>query len=284
MAETLKKINYLTEEQYKTAKLNGEIKENEIYLTPEYEALEYSRVLWVNYSPNATSFPAQEITLSDDDYDFFDILYYCYYDVHIVQSARIYKEHTPANMPTTFQYNNRMYGGQRTITRINDKKYSISSVRCNPFNGSGADTTTDWIIPIIVYGGKVQRKSNVTYLPSGEEYENTGIVERGSNSLGSFVKFGDGTLICMGNPSGNSNNSDWWSFCNRTDEGIQVNFPYAFIEPPESVVCSPANYYGLFSIMLAEINKDNFKFTGLRAKNNSGTGWAFRYQAIGKWK
>ena len=111
-----------------------------------------------------------------------------------------------------------------------------------------------------------------------------GIVERGSNSLGSFVKFGDGTLICMGNPSGNSNNSDWWSFCNRTDEGIQVNFPYAFIEPPESVVCSPANYYGLFSIMLAEINKDNFKFTGLRAKNNSGTGWAFRYQAIGKWK
>lgn len=29
------KINYLTEEQYKAAKENGEINENEIYMTPE---------------------------------------------------------------------------------------------------------------------------------------------------------------------------------------------------------------------------------------------------------
>lgn len=110
------------------------------------------------------------------------------------------------------------------------------------------------------------------------------LIERSTNSAGTYLKYSDGTLICMGNPSGTSNNSDWWSFCNRTDEGIQVNFPHAFIEPPASVVCTPANYYGLFSIMLTEINKDNFKFTGLRAKNNSGTGWSFRYQAVGRWK
>lgn len=179
MADTLKKINYLTEEQYKNAKENGEINENEIYLTPDYETLEYSRILWVNPAPNAAQFSPQEITFSSDDYDFFDILYYCYYDVHTVECARVYKEHTPANLTTTFQYNNRLYGGHRTITKIDDKKYSISSVQCNPFGGTGSDTTNDWIIPVIVYGGKVQRKSNenINIAPSVYSLEETIIGE-----------------------------------------------------------------------------------------------------------
>lgn len=170
MSETLKKINYLTEEQYKSAKENGEINENEIYLTPDCETLEYSRILWVNPAPNATQFSPQEITFSSDDYDFFDILYYCYYDVHVVECARVYKEHTPANLATTFKYNNRLYGGHRTITKVNDKKYSISSVSCNPFGGTGADTTNDWIIPIIVYAGKVQRKNNENIVANPDIY------------------------------------------------------------------------------------------------------------------
>ena len=35
MAESLKKINYLTEEQYQTAKENKELNENELYMTPD---------------------------------------------------------------------------------------------------------------------------------------------------------------------------------------------------------------------------------------------------------
>lgn len=170
MSETLKKINYLTEEQYKNAKENDEINENEIYLTPDYETLEYSRILWVNPAPNATSFPAQEITLSGDDYDFFDILYYCYFDVHIVKCARVYKEHTPANLETTFEYNSRLYGGHRTITRTSDKTYSISAVKCHNFGGTSADTTTDWIIPIIIYGGKLQRKVDEKIISTPDAY------------------------------------------------------------------------------------------------------------------
>ena len=39
MAESLKKINYLTEEQYQEAKENGQINENEIYMTPDDEII-----------------------------------------------------------------------------------------------------------------------------------------------------------------------------------------------------------------------------------------------------
>ncbi len=48
--ENLTTINYLTEEQYNTAKANGEIKENELYMTPDDEGgtstIPNSRNLW----------------------------------------------------------------------------------------------------------------------------------------------------------------------------------------------------------------------------------------------
>lgn len=117
----------------------------------------------------------------------------------------------------------------------------------------------------------------------GTTEELVSIVEKGSNSNGSYIKYSDGTMICYGNPSGTSNNADWWSFCNRTDENIVINFPHKFKEIP-NVTVAPDNYSGVFTIMVGNRTPSYFTFTGLRAKSNGGTGWSFEFQAIGKWK
>lgn len=161
MAESvLGKINYLTEEQYQNAKANGQINENEIYMTPAGELVEYNHALWMNPNPNATSFPAQNITLSSSNYDYFDILYYCYTDVRRVHTARVYKNQPAASLTTIFVFNETMYGGERALTRVSDTVYSISSTRGQAFTGTGsASNVVDWIIPIAIYGGKRQKET-----------------------------------------------------------------------------------------------------------------------------
>ena len=159
MTETgLKKINYLTEEQYQTAKLDGLINEDEIYITPDGDIVETNQTLWVNLNPNVQNFLPQTITLSSANYDYFDILYYSYYDKKTIQSMRVYKNHSPINLFTTFDYNGVMYGGNRIMTRISDTQYSLSTVYCSSFTQGTTNNTNDWIIPIAIYGGKRQKE------------------------------------------------------------------------------------------------------------------------------
>lgn len=161
MAESiLGKINYLTEEQYQNAKANGQINEDEIYLTPDGDMVEYNTVLWQNPNPNATTFAAQNITLSSANYDYFDILYYCYTDVRRVHTARVYKNQAAASLSAIFVFNNTMYAGERALTRVSDTVYSISSTRGQAFTGTGnASDVIDWLIPIAIYGGKRQKET-----------------------------------------------------------------------------------------------------------------------------
>ena len=76
MAESiLGKINYLTEEQYQTAKANGQINENEIYMTPtettDFETTKIKQeVLWTgSFSPTADN-TYRYMTLSKNVYDY----------------------------------------------------------------------------------------------------------------------------------------------------------------------------------------------------------------------
>ena len=158
-----------------------------------------------------------------------------------------------------------------TGTRVNVIKYSV----VNWTNSASQTYDSNELEVLKVVGYKKEAVGTTEELVS--------IVEKGSNSNGSYIKYSDGTMICYGNPSGTSNNTDWWSFCNRTDEHIVVNFPQKFADTP-NVTVAPDNYSGVFTIMIGKRLPTYFTFTGLRAKNNSGTGWSFGYQAIGRWK
>ena len=112
-----------------------------------------AKILWTNSNPNATQFEAQDITLNSSDYDYFDILYYCYQDVRRIQSARVYKSYPMGNLTTVFEYNGTMYAGCRYMTKKSDTLYSISSCNCSSFAKSAVDVVPDWILPVMIIGG-----------------------------------------------------------------------------------------------------------------------------------
>lgn len=109
------------------------------------------------------------------------------------------------------------------------------------------------------------------------------IVEKGSNSNGSYIKYSDGTMICSALVTGTSNLSDYWGQFKRTQENIPVTFPMPFVDTP-NVVATGAAYEGVVSVLIGARLQDHFKFTALKPNANTGTKYAFLYQAIGKWK
>ena len=60
--------------------------------------------------------------------------------------------------------------------------------------------------------------SNLNQLQTNVENAINGVVESGSNANGSYIKFGDGTMICMNLAS-----------CGANLDSVQVTFPQAFI-------------------------------------------------------
>lgn len=125
------------------------------------------------------------------------------------------------------------------------------------------------------------------YLGSDQVAGVYAVVESGSNANGYYIKFEDGTMICKGTASGSSPNYDWWSFCKRTAEQIQVTFPATFVGSP-TVTANPTNVLGgLFAILIDTQTTTHFTFTGLRAggaANSNYTAWGITYIAVGRWK
>lgn len=112
-----------------------------------------AKILWTNSDPNVTIFNPQDISLNSSDYDYFDVLYYCYKDVRRIQSARVYKSYPMGNLTTVFEYNGAMYAGCRYMTKKSDTLYSISSCNCSSFGKASVDVTPDWILPMMIIGG-----------------------------------------------------------------------------------------------------------------------------------
>lgn len=123
------------------------------------------------------------------------------------------------------------------------------------------------------------------YLGSEKVAGNIGnvIIESGSNSKGSYTKWEDGTMICSALVTGTSNLSDYWGQFKRTNENIPVTFPMPFVNIP-IVVATGTAYEGVVSVLIGDRLKDQFKFTALKPNANTGTNYAFLYQAMGKWK
>ena len=111
------------------------------------------------------------------------------------------------------------------------------------------------------------------------------IIESGSGLTGNWVKYDDGTMICYGALTGTTTLSDYWGQFKRTEEDIKVNFPVSFKSGTEPrVTANGTNASGIFTVLIGGTYATYFKFTGLKAKNNTGTSYEIYYQATGKWK
>lgn len=98
-----------------------------------------------------------------------------------------------------------------------------------------------------------------------------------------YIKYDDGTMICYGEVSGQSNNTDYWNFVNRTDN-INVSFSVPFINPP-IVSIDAGGSDGTISSILGNVDENGFTFNCLKAKSAGDyRGYRVHYIAIGKWK
>lgn len=109
------------------------------------------------------------------------------------------------------------------------------------------------------------------------------VIESGNNSYGDYIKFSDGTMICLGAINGTTSLYDYWGQFKRTEEDIQVIFPETF-KSVSYIVANGTYLSGIFAVLINGIYTTHFNFTGLKANNNVDTSYEIYYQAVGKWK
>lgn len=129
-------------------------------------------------------------------------------------------------------------------------------------------------MPVVINGttGIVSPKVNTLDL----ELDSKNVVERGSNANGEYVRFADGTQICVGPvPGGNSNKT--------------VTFPATFINTATrvsaSLIVSSAETGFVHSVNLASVSTTSAVLCP-RYSSASGFGVAGesgQYNAIGRW-
>lgn len=110
-------------------------------------------ILWTNSSPTA-SFASQSITLSSSNYDILEIFYYDYTTNQRLMSQRVVKG-KGTNLVALFDYNSKMYMGERKITYTNATQLSVGS--CTSIidnNAIAVATANQWCVPVYVVGYK----------------------------------------------------------------------------------------------------------------------------------
>lgn len=109
------------------------------------------------------------------------------------------------------------------------------------------------------------------------------IVESGSNNNGSWIKYGDGNMICFGSFTVSAAiNTEWGSLYSANISNPAI-FPITF----ESVKSCVITIGGDSSCILSRVNYSTTGITFLiiarPSSTNSGT-YTFNYQACGRWK
>ena len=111
------------------------------------------------------------------------------------------------------------------------------------------------------------------------------LIESGSSSNGSYIKYSDGTMICYGSYNFTSDNGDFWTNFYRS--GVYtVYFPQEYVSKPNLNVITSADY-GSISVVYSSITNKSFSLMQIKSKGivpdrdkmNSG-----QWFAIGKWK
>ena len=159
-----------------------------------------------------------------------------------------------------------------------------------PHNNLQPYIVTNYIIKakmtIVTNGEVIQENGTASttnvYSASAVDNKLAQIVESGSNTNGSYIKYSDGTMICYGSTSLNEVSvSDYYSFCKRTNS-LTITFPMEFDEVPNVTITNQG--FGIFSYTINNITANNFSYYAFTYPSGSNISGSLQYVAIGKWK
>lgn len=197
-------------------------------------------------------------------------------------SAGIYRQENPTNgvdYSSTLHMNSGDGRQQLTIGRNNYRM----SFRGSPFgengSGDGEQYWTPWAEVFHNYNivGPVFYDS-IKSVPTG------GVIESGENPLGKYIKFADGTLICVASPLAIANQltnvnvgAYGWSYYY---ENNSIPFPAPFFQPPEVKVTPRASF---LSATVISISQTGFVVAPISTYLMTNAD-KIMYMAVGRWR
>ena len=183
MAQTessqLLKINYLTEKQYADAKANGEINDDELYMTPESDSYGVRGVILYSNSAGSTG----TITLEDDasNYEYIDIYFKQHEYTPIYNSVRVY---SPNDKQVDLSARQAEPGGTGIASAyVHIKGNSITKKGSNVYWTNGGNQGKDVIYITRVVGYKTE----IPIKPNGEDAYDDRIYSTGETAIGVWI-------------------------------------------------------------------------------------------------
>lgn len=107
-----------------------------------------------------------------------------------------------------------------------------------------------------------------------------GIIESGSNTNGSYIKYADGTLICRGSAGPITTNAGTGADATIT---LPYNFKDRWFDVTISIIDGQA-YWGQIQFSLITLSGSQFKITTWNNSGGTNANQYFSYIAIGRWK
>lgn len=133
--------------------------------------------------------------------------------------------------------------------------------------------------------------SNLNSLQANIENAISEIIESGTNTNGSYIKYSDGTMICRGTKAILLDiNNAWGETLYTGSYTDEITFPHAFISAPDLTYnCNPSTATGFFygSIVDGGLLITTTGFSGvtlIRPNSRTNVNAKVNFIAIGKWK
>lgn len=116
-----------------------------------------SKILWTNLNPTST-FNAQTIILSSNDYDYLEVFYKDYMTNNLIMSERFYKGYgTTINFAGKRVLADKTYVGNfiRNIVYVNDTTFDVSSASYIKDGDTTSTMDERYNVPIYIIGHKL---------------------------------------------------------------------------------------------------------------------------------
>lgn len=130
-------------------------------------------------------------------------------------------------------------------------------------------------------GGTPLDASGLNDLESRIDDIGVGIVDMGTNTNGTYVKFENGLMVCYGLMEDNADISSAYGALFRTATNITQYLPQSFESMPHIVL--GGNHYSTIGGYVNDVRVNSFTWRPLRATTASIT-YRVSYIAIGTWK
>lgn len=187
----LGKINYLTEEQYETAKNNGEINPDELYMTPDTDSYDIRGTVLYNSSTGENT----SVLLSDDaeNYEYLEI----FYSLNSPNKSRNKSMRHCMALGDTFVLDGQWCTGDATIMQVQSAEFVVYQKRItqkysmylnnNTFTTSAPEQQSSLYIKKVV-----GYKATIPVKPNGEDAYDNRIYSTTETPIGIWI---DGKTI-----------------------------------------------------------------------------------------